>query len=177
MLRRLLGTAALFTSMLSTAFAGSFYLAPTIIYQTMSASGIGYNGMAPRLTVGYEDMLTPVIYTGVEVFSNPTTFKTYNNPNNLGSLRATYSYGASILPGINFDNTIIGYGRLGIIRTRFDNLGKVKSGTEYGVGLQWNLNDLWSARGEYDYTKYNNIANIGHPSSNTYSIGLMYRFA
>jgi outer membrane immunogenic protein len=177
MLRKLLSAACLFLAGLSSAFADSFYVAPSIVYQTFAASGIGYNGIAPRLTLGYEDMLTPLFYAAAEIFSNPTTFKVYNNPTNLGSLRATYSYGASVIPGVNFDNTIIGYGRLGLIRTRFDNLGKVKSGAEYGLGVQWLINCSWSARAEYSYAKYNNITNIGHPDSNTYMIGLMYRFA
>jgi len=173
MLRKALLTTACLLTVLPPAHAGYFYLGPTIVYQTMSVNNAGYNGIAPRMTLGYEDMLTPVIYTGVEIFSNPTTIKVYNNPSDQGSLRVTYSYGASLLPGINFDNTIVGYGRLGLIRTRFDNLGQVKSGVEYGVGIKWMLNDLWSAKGEYTYTKYNNINPMGHPSSNTYSIGLL----
>jgi len=183
MLRKLLYTAIIYVLSLAVANAGSlcpgsFYVAPTIVYQTMSLPGIGYNGIAPRLTLGYEDMLTPVIYTAAEIFTNPTTIKVYNNPNNMGSLRVTYSYGASILPGISFaDNVTVGYIRLGVIKTRFDNLGKIRSGFQYGVGVKWGLNDLWSVRGEYSYTKYNNIVNFGHPDSNTYSIGLMYSFA
>jgi opacity protein-like surface antigen len=174
-LRKAFCVAGLFFCGLPAALAG-FYVAPTIVYETLSVPGIGYNGVGPRLTLGYEDMLTQLIYAGAEVFTSPTTFKVYNNPNNIGSLRITYSYGASILPGFNIDNTIVGYVRLGLVRTRFDNLGVIKSGTQYGVGVQWILTDLWRARFEYSLTKYNNIANIGHPDGNTTSIGLMYRF-
>lgn len=177
MLKKLIHITALSAACLSTAFAGNFYAGPSIIYQTVSADGIGYNGAAPRLTLGYQDMLSQRVYAAAEIFSNPTTFKIYNNPNNVGSLRVTYSYGISVLPGVNLDNTIIGYVRLGVIKTRFDNLNVVKSGAQYGVGLHWLMTDVWSIRGEYSYTKYKSITNIGHPDANTYSIGLMRTFA
>jgi opacity protein-like surface antigen len=176
MLRKAFCVTALFLTGLPASFAG-IYLGPAIVYDTVSVPGIGYNGIGPRLTLGYDDMLNERLYAGAEVYTSPTTFKVYNNPNNIGSLRITYTYGASILPGINFDNTIIGYARLGVVRSRFDNLGVVKSGTVYGLGIQWVLTDLWRARFEYQLTKYNNITNIGHPDGNTTMVGLMYNFS
>lgn len=176
MLRKLLCATVLFFTGLSTAWAGSLYLGPEIVYQALAVNDIGYNGVSPRFSLGYEDMFTQYIYGAAEIFTSPTTATIYNNPNNFGSLRITYSYGASILPGISFDGTIIGYGRFGYIRTRFDNLGKVEGGVQYGLGLRWVLTDLWSARVEYSYTKYQNIAPIGHPDMNSYMLGLTYRF-
>lgn len=177
MLRKALGVTALFLTGLSTAFAGNFYMGPAVVYQAIAVSDVGYNGVSPRLTVGYEDMYTEYLYGAAEIFTSPTTFTIYSNPNNIGSARITYSYGASILPGFNFDRTIIGYVRLGYIRSRFDNLGSVEGGVQYGAGLHWALTDIWSVRGEYSYTKFHNIAPIGHPDMNSYSIGLTYRFA
>lgn len=176
MLRKLLSAACLFVAGLSTANAGSFYLAPTIVYDAISVPGIGYNGIGPRLTLGYDDMLTERIYASAEIFTSPTTWKVYNNPNDFGSLKTTYSYGGSLIPGISLDGTIIAYGRLGVIRTRFDNLDTVKNGVQYGIGVQWLLSCPWSLRAEYSYIKYREISNIGHPDTNSYMLGLLYRF-
>jgi hypothetical protein len=153
------------------------YLAPTIVYESISVPDVGFNGVGPRLTLGYQDYIYNQITGAAEIFASPSVFSVYNNPNNNGSLRITYAYGASFLPGYNFDNSIIGYLRIGIIRSRFDNIGVIRSGGQYGMGIQWVLTTDWSARVEYAYAKYNNITPLGHPDESQYSLGLMYRFA
>jgi len=175
MLRKSICIAGLYLAGLSSACA-SVYLAPEIVYRAISANNIAFNGVSPSLALGYDEMLSERFYAGVEVFDNLATIKIYNNSNNFGSLRTTYSYGASILPGINFDNTIMGYLRIGMIRTHFSNLNVNKSGAQYGLGIQWAISGPWSARLEYAYTKYSDISNIGHPTANQFSIGLMYHF-
>ncbi len=178
MLRKILFRAAfLFLAGLSPVYAGDFYLGPSILFQSLSVPGVGFNGIsAPRITAGYEDMLTQNFYGAAEVFGTPATIKVWNGSDKDGSLRITYDYGVGILPGINFDNTIVGYGRLGYIRTRFSNMGKIKGGVQLGLGIQWVLTDVWSARLEYTHTRFHDIAPIGHADMNSFGIGVIYRF-
>jgi opacity protein-like surface antigen len=160
----------------SSAYAGAVYLGPSVVYESITTANAGFGGIGPRLSLGYEELVTDKIYFAGEVFANPATFKLFNNPAPKGSLRVTYSYGGSVLPGYNLDNTIIAYGRLGFIRSRFSNVDEVKGGFQYGLGLQYVISEYWSVRGDYTRTTYSSINFLGDPKSDQYMAGLMYRF-
>lgn len=179
MLRILIGM--ILSCLLATpALASSFYSAIDLPYEsikTTGASDISYGGYNPRLAFGIENLFANWYYLAGEVFYGPISMTVNNNPDNNGSLKTSYSYGVSVIPGLNFDDIVIGYARIGAIRTRFSSIDVNKSGFQIGAGLQGVINACWRVRGDYVRTIYNSISGIGDPKADQYSVGLIYAFA
>lgn len=172
-MRLALGTALMTPTL---ALAGSFYMGPLVQYSSMSKNGASYQAVRPNLSVGYGEQLNNSFYLAGEVFAGPRSFAVKNSPSSTVSLRTTYNYGASILPGYLIDNVVMVYARLSVMKTRFDNLGVIKRAYSYGGGLEGCLTPNWSLRGEYNYATYDSIGGVGRIKDGQYAIGLKYTF-
>ena len=163
----------------SWVLAGCIYMGPEAVYTTMNKGHAGFEGITPRLILGYGDALTGSFYLAGEIFGGLKTISIRNHPSKVLSLRTTYQYGASIIPGYIFDNVFMGYARFGVLSTHFENIenGTTKQGWTGGLGLEAALTPSWSIRGEYDYTKYMKINTIGHIYAGQFILGLKYTFS
>jgi len=156
------------------AWAGSIYLGPTIFEQTNTSYNDNYRGLHPRLSIGYWDAID-CFYLAAEGFIVPLTVTmSESNPTRPESVRTTYSWGASFLPGLLLTETIVAYLRVGYTATRFWGPDATKSGGQFGAGLQSDLTENWSLRGEYLYTAYSNISYLS-PHTDQFGIGLIYK--
>src|SRR5579862_2281150 len=106
----------------------TFYAGPTLQYTNIYVRKFKYQGLSPRLTVGYGGMTNNVLYLAAEIFGTAVTASLKNHPAPAGSLRTSYSYGASLLPGYLLDDVWMLYARLGYITSRFVNVSKTKAG-------------------------------------------------
>lgn len=179
MLRTLWLIGTIFLASLTTAFAAppSFYIAPFIEYQGISVSHIDFNGMTPRMSLGYGGAIQESqIYLAAEIFGSPRGVSLHNHKGNTPGLKPKYSLGASLLPGLYLDETILVYARLGIVSTRFDNLDLSRKGYQAGIGLETNISGCWDIRGEYVFTSYDSITGIGSPKGDEYALGVLYKF-
>jgi len=155
---------------------GVFYLAPALQYISLYVGSNKYQGISPIITAGYGGMVNSVIYLAGEIFAIPATATINNNPNQNGSLRTSYGYGASLLPGYYFDDSVMGYARLGYIVARFENFHTTKAGYEVGAGVDIGWTANISFYGEYDFAKYRTLENVGAPKAGIYTLGLKYKF-
>jgi opacity protein-like surface antigen len=160
----------------TSAFAGDFYLGPTLLVQKISASHSSFSGAHPRFSVGYGGLLDNYYLAG-ELFAIPATATFSNKVNNGGiSAKVTRSFGVSILPGLVLNRLLIGYLRFGVVTSKFTSPNTMKMGGQAGVGLQTGFNEHWDLRGEYIYTAYKSIAKLGTPKSYEIGIGVIYRW-
>lgn len=176
MLKKILLTLVVFVATLSTVFASTFYVGASAKWQKISATHVSYSGAFPTLAIGIGDWTNNWFYLAAEAFADlhPIQFnnETFNNEN----LRIRWEYGASIIPGIYFDEMLMGYLRLGMISTDFDELDTWKSAYQVGAGIQSRLNACWDVRAEYIYSRYRGINDLGHAKMDTVGVGVIYRF-
>jgi opacity protein-like surface antigen len=179
MLKKIVTLALSGLSMFSTAQAGVFYIGPTLSYESITTSqSISYNGVTLRPVLGYGSTLgDTAFYLGAELFGGLKPLTLNNNAKNGISLRPSYSYGVSALPGYFFDQDTLGYLRVGPIVQRFDQVGVTKTGFEVGIGLAYHFADCWNMTGEFDYMKYPSFASVSGPREGQFTLGLNYSFA
>jgi len=175
MFRRLLAIIGISVGCLTSASAG-VYMGPLVSYESIRAGGASYEGFTPRLTLGYSDYIRDSLYLAGEILAGGATINHNNGPSATASLKTSYSYGASIIPGVALDRTIMAYGRAGVLKSRFSTLRKTRSGLMLGLGVQIRLTDTWETRAEYDNTKYQSISGVGSPNADQYSLGLVYKW-
>jgi opacity protein-like surface antigen len=175
MFKKLLAIGCLSLCGLSSAMAG-LYIGPMFTYNSISAGDIDYQGFSPRLALGYSTFMNTTLYIAGELEASPFTMDHNNNPNAQGSLKTTYSYGASIIPGVYFDEVVLGYARLGVLDTRFSKLNKTTYGFQLAGGLEVTVARNWQVRGEVGRVQYQFIDNIGHPYAYQYGVGFTRRF-
>lgn len=169
---------SLIASLKTAAFAGAIYVAPSALFESISTQQLRYEGLSPRLDLGYGGIVYDERwYLAGEIFFTPKSIQILRNSINGQDLKVQYEWGASLLPGLFLDDILMIYVRLGIIATHFKDLDITRKGTQIGGGLEAWLNDTWSVRGEFDYTRYNRINSIGSPTSGTFMISAIYRFA
>jgi opacity protein-like surface antigen len=173
MLKKSLAVCFLVITSTSYAIPHSLYVAPTLSYANIKVDNVRNEALNPQLGIGFGDLVREDLYFGMEAFGVLKSMSHNNSTNNNPSLN---SYGASILPGIPLDNTLLGFMRLGVVNTHFDSYDEDKSGIQVGLGLQAMLNTTWSIRGEYIYTRYQRIDTLGAPATGQYSLGAVYRF-
>ncbi len=169
----LLGT--LVSAPLTAAYA-SLYIGAALPYQNISSGEANTEGFNPRLTFGYGALLSDWFYLSGELFAGPFFLQTYNNPDPSGDLRVTYSYGASLLPGVNIDGALVLFLRLGAIGTRFKQNGSNKITWQGGFGLEDRFTPEWSVRGEFDRTSYGTVGGFNSVTSSEYAIAFNYHF-
>lgn len=159
-----------------TAAHAAFYVGITAPYQVFSSGHASAQGFNPRLDFGYGALLTDWFYLSGEVFAGPFFLQTYNNPESIGTVRVTYSYGASLLPGVNIDGALVIYLRLGAIGTRFKQSSSNKVTWQGGIGVEDRFTPEWSIRLEFDRQSYGRVGNFNSVTTNEYTVGFNYHF-
>lgn len=172
---KLLALGTLASAPFTAAHAG-LYLGFALPYQNISSGEANTEGFNPRLTFGYGSLLSEWFYLSGEVFAGPFFLQTYNNADTQGDLRVNYSYGASLLPGVNIDGALVVYLRLGAIGTKFKQTGSNKVTWQGGFGVEDRFSPEWSIRGEFDRTSYGTVDNFNSVTSSEYAIAINYHF-
>ncbi|MBA3662190.1 MAG: outer membrane beta-barrel protein [Gammaproteobacteria bacterium] len=135
-----------------------------------------YKGIEGRLSLGYAGVLTPGFYLAGELFGGDSfQVKNYRNADGAGA-RSTWTWGGSIIPGIMLTDYVMAFARVGGERTRFSNQSANASAWHVGVGGQTNICPNWDLRGEYTYSSYGSVTALGHPSTDLFSVGVIYKF-
>lgn len=159
-----------------SAFAGTIYLGPTLLLQTITSVNSNYRGLRPSLAMGYSGQID-FYYLAAEVFASTAALSLTSSHSDEGnSLRIAQDFGASFIPGLLLSEGVISYLRLGIVSSKFRAPSTTKTGGQVGIGLQANLSTAWSLRGEYIYTAYSNVEDMGSPQVDTFGLGLIYKF-
>ena len=173
-----LAVAATLATMSCSAFAGSFYVGPSITLNNVTSSDASYRGVAPKMSLGFGDMLSSTFYMGAELNATPGSILIQNNytSGSNENVRTTASYGADLIPGIKLNDSSMIYGRLGAVNTNFTAQDKHVWGAQAGVGIQTALSQDWDIRGEYDFTGYRSISNVGSAKSDSFAIGVIHKF-
>lgn len=175
MLKKLLVASIMMAISSSMAWAvNAPYVGASLGVVNNTATANNFRGVPLTLTAGYGATLNQNVYLGGEVFGTLGTSTLSNNPHDT-SLRTTYNYGASFTPGVLLSDHTMTFVRLGVVKTRFSNLSKNTSGGQIGFGMQSSVTQNWDIRGEYDYTKYNNVAGVS-PRADAFNVGLVYKF-
>ncbi len=140
-----------------------------------STSGSNYRGVPVDLFAGYGATINTNLYLGGEVFLTPFT-GTLSNTSYLSSLKTTYGYGVSVMPGVMFSDHTLGYVRAGVVKSHFSALGQNKTGGQLGLGMQTNVTQDVDLRAEYVFTAYSNVSASRSPKSDAFKLGLIYKF-
>lgn len=180
MLKKIITIIGIWLSCLSSVSAATFYIAPSAVWDSFYANPIRYEGLSAKITVG----------VGLITFQSPFTIaiegwvdpiKPYTHTNNtfgIVSLKPSYSYGASLLPGYNLDDYIHVFLRLGVLSTKFDNLNETLTAWQAGAGadIAFSCYSRWRLRGEWNFAKYRSTSRVGVIEDGQYSAGFVYRF-
>lgn len=156
----------------------SLYIAPNVLLQNITSDDSSYRGISPKLALGYGTLLGQSFFLAGEVSATIGTAEVSNNTDNNGvSVRVNRSYDFSVLPGMLFSENTLGYLRLGVVSSNFSAPNTTTTGGELGVGLQLAILNCWYIRGEYFYTTYGAIEDVGAPVSDTFALGAVYTFS
>lgn len=172
MLKKLILSGIIFAAS-SSSYAGAFYVGPGLQYEAISTQFTSYQAISPRLTFGYGTPLNDVYCLAGEFFAVAGTV--HNHPTSSG-LKNTPNAGFSLLPGFLFGQHSFGYGRLGLITADFSAQNTHAWGAQAGLGIETAMTPHWDIRGEYVYTAYENVSEMGSPKSSAFVMGLMYQF-
>lgn len=147
-----------------------------------SGSPTVFKGIDGNLSLGYGALVSPSFYLAGELFGlGSASVKDLQNQLSVSrniSVKSSWSYGLSIVPGYMITDTVLGYLRGGVIRTRFNgtNVGVNDTGWQIGLGGQTNLYQNWDLRAEYIYSYYGTVGNLGKVSSDQANLGVVYKF-
>lgn len=135
-----------------------------------------YRGIPLNVFAGYGGLITQSFYLAGELGSTLVTGSISDNK----QLRTSYSYGASILPGVMLNDSTMAFGRVGVVKSEFTyNGGDTHNGAQFGAGLQTSLTQNIDLRGEYDFVAYQSEKVNGvsvAPRSDQFNVGLVYKF-
>lgn len=196
MFKKLLIASAVLAASTSIAFAANYKgdykgetVAPCPTYNIPPAPYVGVSlgvrnnysgtpavmkGIDGNLSLGYGGIVSPAFYLAGELFVLGTA-NVKDMSNNGNSVRSNWSWGGSVLPGYMITDHVLGYVRLGAQRTRFNSQGSNANAWHVGLGAQTNIYQNWDLRGEYVYSYYQNVSGVGHPNSDVFNLGLVYR--
>jgi len=165
--------------MVNITHARNVYIGPMLLFQHIDAPHSHFNGIHPRLSLGFEDWIDGIdteYYFAGELFVSPAT-ATLSDLHDKGAIstKTTRSIGISILPGIKLDDGWIGYSRLGVINSTFSSPDVSKWGGQAGLGVQVCLTATLNLRVEYIFTAYQFVPGLHRPKSNEVGMGLTYR--
>lgn len=150
-----------------------------------------FHGIEGTLSVGYASMFTPEFYLGAEFFGADNFEASDYRIFGLNSVRTTWTYGFSLLPGYLITDNFLAYLRASVVRSRFNHFGENRTGWQLGIGAETNLCDCWDLRLEYIYSQYGHLhhhfdrdnletfSSRHHaiPRSDQFNIGVLYKFA
>lgn len=176
MFKKLLITTAVLAATSSTIFAASApYLGASLGLVNNTSTTANFRGIPLTIMGGFGAAFDQNFYLAGELFATLGTSAVTNDNPNSTSIRTSFGYGASVLPGVMVNDHTMLFGRFGIIKSRFSSLSTTANGGEFGLGLQANLMQNWDLRAEYDYIKYHRTAGIS-PKTDAFNIGLIYKF-
>lgn len=141
-----------------------------------NSQAANFRGVPFSLFAGYGGVVSQSFYLAGELTGTAGTAELSNN----NSLKTTYGYGASVIPGVMLSDHTLAFARGGFVRSRFSNQSKSVSGGQLGLGLQTSLTQNLDLRGEYDFTGYKSVnvggARISAPRADAFNLGLVYKF-
>lgn len=162
---------------MSYASNSSIYLYPNVLLQSITSDDSSYRGISPKLALGFGTILGQSFFLAGEVGATIGTAILSNNTGDTNtSLRVNRSYDFSILPGMLFSESTLGFLRLGVVTSNFSQFNENVMGGEIGVGLQFAVLNCLYLRGEYYYTAYGASKDVGTPVSDTFALGAVYTF-
>lgn len=137
-----------------------------------------YKGIEGTVSAGYAAMLAPQFYLAGEIFGGGSgDLKNYVAPGS-SSVKTSWDWGLSLIPGYMITDHVLGYLRLGGIQSHFNGSGQStnKWAWQVGLGGQTNIVDNWDLRGEYVYSQYGNVGNAGKVGADQFNLGIVYKF-
>lgn len=154
------------------------YVGASLGFQTNTASKVdtvaaNYTGFPVNLFAGYGGVVSQSFYLAGELTGTVGTFSSSSTNN---SIRTTYGFGASLIPGVMMSDRTLSFARFGAVRTRFNNKNTTVTGGQVGLGMQTSLTQNIALRGEYDYTMYRSFSNVSKPHAGEASVGVVYSF-
>lgn len=176
MLKKIIGIFIIGVTGVNLAYAttASIYIAPSIAYQSVFiGGGETYEGITGKLGLGAGVRAWTFAYLGVEGFASSKPLNVKSGDPDI--YKPSSIYGFSILPGYYFDDNVLGYARLGFAYANFSNLDAKPRGYNVGAGVDWCFYNHLSLRGEYNYTRYNDISGTGTLNQNEVFAGVVYR--
>lgn len=145
-----------------------------------------FAGFTGTVSLGYGGLWNKRFYLGGEVFAGDVIAQAYNRPDATGGgmgARTTWNYGMSLIPGVVVTHNILGYLRLGVVETQFDEVSvsdTTETGWQVGAGGKTNLSKRVDMRLEYVYSNYGNREQPGFSAavgqSNAINLGIIYKF-
>lgn len=172
MLKKLFCLSCLMFCFSSLSFAGSFYFGPALTYQHSTADNYSFEGISPLLFGGYGTWLDN-FYIAAEAFVAAKAIELGNDDDD--TLRTGVTYGLSILPSINLDNTLLAFVRLGYLRAKFTHLDTQEGAYQLGLGAETSLFTCWKVRLEYNYVPFRSVETVGTIQGNFVTLSFVYR--
>lgn len=163
-------------------FGGGPYVGLSLGARTNYTSNpVAYKGIEGTLTAGFGVLVKNGFYIAEEVFIGDG-FQVQNYDDSAEGAKSSWSIGLSVLPGYLILDNLIGYLRLGVVKTHFSSDGS-NNGGQVGLGFESALSESWDLRGEYIYSFYESSQNcgsrpgqLGSVKSDQFNIGLLYKF-
>lgn len=135
-----------------------------------------YRGVPFNVFAGYGGLMNQSFYLAGELGATLGTGSLSDN----NQLKTSYSYGASIMPGVMINDSTLAFGRVGVLKSEFTSSGGTsRSGGQFGAGLQTSLTQNVDIRGEYDFVAYESERTNGvsiAPRSDQFNVSLVYNF-
>jgi hypothetical protein len=165
------------TAAMASLITPTFYVGPTAVLKTNTVSNNFTRELSPRLSLGYGGTVSQGIYIAGELFAIPNSIQ-INSTQKSGtpSLKSSFTYGLSILPGLMVSDATMVFLRFSGIKTHFTANNQSVLGYQLGAGLQTQLNASWDLRGEYAYSIYRTLQGMGAPRSDWFGVGAIYNF-
>lgn len=176
MFKKLLVASAVLAASSTVAFAAAPYVGASMGIKDNTSSHANYRGFDTNLSLGYGGVVSQNFYLAAEAFVVPFDATITNNNGHGDSIRTSYGYGLSIIPGLMLTDHTMGYARVGAIGSRFTTPGQTAAGGQLGLGMQTSLTPCVDLRGEYVYTSYRSVSGIHSPKSDQFNLGLVYKF-
>lgn len=204
MFKKTLITTAIFTACANMAFADAapYVGAKLGLHSTTGSlktqagekitakSGRGIDG---GIFAGFGADIDQHFYLGGEIFADAqrshSSKKNVDAGTKLVTVQSKYSYGASVIPGVKFGQSSMVYGRVGVVRSRFDvkeqttansrSAGRNATGGQIGVGVQTDVSKNVGVRAEFVHTAYKNFKAFDNTFSlkdNQVNFGVFYKF-
>lgn len=162
MLKKIIGSSAILVISSSVAFAdATSYVGAGIGVQNPGGS----NGINGNAFAGIGTKLGPnqKVYLGGEVSAI------------VGSNPKKYGLAVSLIPGLMVTSKTMAYARIGAETYRYRYSSATYTATQLGLGLQTQLTNDWSVRGEYVHTASNVFQNFESSRDNRVNVGLVYK--
>ncbi|MCD6039796.1 MAG: hypothetical protein K0S27_1196 [Gammaproteobacteria bacterium] len=164
------------SSSIAFANASPYVGAALGVITNTSTTANSFRGGPVDFFAGYGATINTNTYLGAEVFATPFTATISNSSLNAASIKTTYSYSASILPGVMFSDHTLGYVRAGVVKSHFSQVSQNKTGAQLGLGMQTNLTQDVDLRAEYVFSAYGKVSTAGSPRTDAFKLGLVYKF-